>query len=94
VQRLEVDARDLDVEILRFEAEQPVAHATADQPRPADAPHGLEHRAQIGGELERKGHSSFFAKAATTTQIQPAMSAIPPSGVTGPSQRGPPSASP
>ena len=51
-QRFIVGARHLDVEILGFESEQPVAHAAADEPGPA---HGA-HRAQDRDQLVWQSH--------------------------------------
>ena len=93
VQGLEIDTAHLDIEILRGESEQPVAHAAADQPWPAHAANRVKHRPQVPGKLEFAAHSSL-AIAAAITQAQPAMNAMPPSGVTGPSHRGPPRAKP
>ena len=76
--------------ISTIEVQQPVAHPAADETRAADPAHGVEQRPQVGWQLH--GHSSF-AHAANIRQIQPESRLIPPSGVTGPSQRGPPSAS-
>src|SRR5258708_34909157 len=89
-QRLVIDAIDLDVEILGFEPEQPVAHAATDQARPAA---GGAQGGKGGEQGRRQLHSWGDLKACQASSAQPSRRATPPSGVTGPRIFGPPRAS-
>ena len=83
MQGLEIHPAHFDIEVFRRESQQPIAHAAADEPRPANAPHRVEHRAQIGRKVEfgSCGHAAFFSAAAAANS-HPSTNSEPPSGGT------------
>ena len=88
--RLVVEAIDLEVKILGLKAEEPVAHAAADQARP---PAGGAQGGKSGEQGRRQLHALGKRKAWHASNTQPSRRLIPPSGVTGPRNFGPPRAS-
>ena len=78
--RFVIEAEDLDIEILGFKPEQPVAHAAAHEPW---LPAGLTEGVQSGDEWRRQNHALGRFHAVKTSIPQPASRASPPSGVSG-----------
>jgi len=92
---LEVHAWHFDVKVFWLQAEQPVANAATDHPRSSDPTHCFQHVDQLGRKVHRRRRHvdapGDLFKLVTAMQPQPTNNISPPSGVTGPSQRGPPS---